>query len=51
MLNELQNNWMPKLLEANTGPIDENQQKNINIQVSGYPGALLLEHRQVKKIK
>jgi hypothetical protein len=50
MLNELQNNWMPKLLEVNTRA-KENQQKDIKINVSGHPGALLLEHRTVIKEK
>ena len=50
MEKELNANWMPKLYETFTGPIDEDKQKDINIvDVTGRPGALLLEHRTIIK--
>ncbi len=55
MEKELNANWMPKLYEAFTGPIDEDKQKDINIVDSkvypGRPGTLLLEHRTIIKNK
>lgn len=55
MEKELNANWMPKLYEAFTGPIDEDKQKDINITDSkvypGRPGTLLLEHRTIIKNK